>query len=369
MGGKSEGQAVPALLRYLQEKGGHYFPDLGEGDIEVTLLGERRRTNSVLYRCQLAADAARRVVLVKVPSLRGGLVRDARPYLVPEIDPLIKYRAHHAALAAVHAHFKKLADPRFGAVPPLDLIPDQAAFVMGEVAGQTLRKLVDRSSRLRSPFGGGAIRASFENTGAWLRAFHEMPVETHVEVVHPRCSDYVELVREFTDFLGQALKDEPFFRSVSERTQSIARDTLRGALPLCLRFGDFGLTNVLVAADGRVTAIDTLATWYAPIYEDIAYFLTGLKAHRTQIVSLGFGFGADHIAALEAAFLKGYFQKERIPLRELRLYEVLRLLERWSAKLARVRRRSGVGAQLGTALINRSLRRTVSSLIEEIYRL
>lgn len=362
-----EGQTVAALSQHLQEKAGNYFPDLGEGEVGVILLNERRRTNSALYRFRLVGDATR-VVLVKVPSLRGGLLRDARPYLVPEIDPSIKYRVQHAALVALYAHFGDLADPRFGAVRPLDLIPEHAAFVMDEVPGRTLQQLVARSSRLRSPFEWGEIRGSFENTGAWLRAFHEMPVETNAEMIHPKCSDFVQLVEEFTGFLGRSLKDEPFFCSVAEKAKAMARDALQGSLPLGLRFGDFGLTNVLVAADGRVTGIDTLATWYAPIYEDIAYFLTGFKTYRAQILSLGFGFGKDRIAALESAFLKGYFQRDRIPLRELRLYEVLRLLERWSAKLARARNRSGAGARLGAALLNRFLRRTVSSLLQEAYR-
>jgi len=362
-----EVQTVVALSQHLEKNAAHYFPDFDSGHVEVLLLSERRRTNSAIYRFQLSGNAMCRVVLVKVPSLRGGALRDERPYFIPETDPSIKYRVQYAAMVALHARFSGLSDARFGSIRPLDLLPDHAAFVMEEVAGQTLKRLLPGSSRLLSPFRIGKIRDVFDHTGAWLRAFHEMPVETNLPVVRPGCTEYIDLMGELTSFLGQGLDDKLFFRSVAERTLVVARGVLSESLRLGVRFGDFGLTNVLVANDSRITGIDTLAIWRAPIYEDIGYFLTGLKTYSGQVLSLGLGFGSDRMAELEAAFLRGYFQSQPIPLSEIRLYEILRLLERWSAKIVRMRRR-GLGAQIGAPLLNRFMRKTVSSLLEETCR-
>ncbi len=364
-----EQQTEATFTQYLQAQARRYFPDLGEGDVVVTLLSKRRRTNSALYRFALASDTARKGVFVKIPSLRGGALRDERPYFIPETDPSIKYRVQYASMDALFARFGDHADPRFGAIRPLDLLPDHAAFVMEEVAGNTIKQLLPKSNRLRSPIWAGENQDVFENTGAWLRAFHEMPVETSLEVIHPGCTEYIDLIGELTGFLGHGLNDKRFFRSIAEKAEIVARDALKGSLPLGTRFGDFGLTNVLVSPDGRIIGIDTLAIWSAPIYEDIGYFLTGFKTYRAQILSLGLGFGANRIRALESAFLKGYFHTDPIPLREIRLYEILRLLERWSARLVRTRRREGAGAQLATALLNHFMRRTVSSLLEDANKL
>jgi hypothetical protein len=370
MGSIGEGKTVAAFTRHLQVQARHWFGVLGEGVVGVTLSSQRQRTNSAVYRFQITGSAARHVVFVKLPGLRGGDHRDERPYFIPETDPLIKFRVQHAAMVALYGRFGNHTDPRFGAIRPLDILPDHAAFVMEGVVGDTIRQLLPKSSRLRSPFGVGGNRDVFEKTGAWLRAFHEMPMDTKLAVIHPGCTEFVDLMGELTDFLGQALKDERFFRSIAERAEVAALDTLQGSLPLGTRFGDFGLTNVLVSpGDGRITGFDTLAIWSAPIYEDIGYFLTGLKTYRAQVLSLGLGFGANRIAALESAFLKGYFHADPVPLREIRLYEVLRLLERWSAKLVRNRRQEGAGATLGAALLNHFMRKTVSSLLEDACKL
>ncbi|MEE9398187.1 MAG: phosphotransferase [Methylococcales bacterium] len=369
MSNDSETKSIADISEHLKGQAGNYFPELGGSEVMVTLLSERRRTNSALYRFELAGHGVRRNVLVKIPSLRGGVLRDKRPYFLPETDQLIKYRVQYAAMIALHARFGNLTDPRFGAVRPFELLPDYDAFVMEEIAGKTIKQLLRKSNRLQSPLGIGELRGVFENTGAWLREFHALPVDPNTEVIHSNSVDLVDRIEKLTGFLERAINDENFFRPLAERAGEVARNTLKDPLPLGVRFGDFGLTNVLVSTDNRITGIDTQAIWYTPIYEDIGYFLTGLKTYRPQVLSLGLAFGTDRIGMLESAFLEGYFQTDPIPLREIRVYEIARLLERWSAKSVRAHSQQGVGAKFGTAILNHFMRRTILSLLKEASKL
>jgi hypothetical protein len=347
------------LAQQLRQRAADYFPELRSEALEVRLLAERRRTNSAIYRFALVAPGRRRCVFVKVPAMRGGGRGSERPYLVPETDPAQKFRVQYAALRAVHEHFRALGDPRLGAVRPLGLLPGERAFAMEEVEGKPLRELLRRASRLGA-WRAAELEPAFENAGAWLRAFHAMPADPALATVHAHREDLVELVRTVSRFLAKAIDDEPFFDEVVRATALAARAVLPESLPLGPRFGDFGLTNVLVDARNRVTGIDTLACFRAPIHEDIAYFLTGLETYRGRILSLGLGWGA-RVAALERAFLGGYFAGEPVPWPEIRLFEILRLLERWSAKLAR--NRTNAAGRLGVALLDRFSRRRVASLL------
>ena len=332
-------------------------------EVSATLVQGRQRRHSTIYHFELTAGDARRGVFVKLPPA-GDLRRAPRPRATPGVPPGSALALYHAALTATHAHFETLADPRFGAVRALDLITEIDALVMGEAEGEQLWKLLARASRLH-PLTSVELDEAFRNAGAWLREFHGIRPDHGVATVHEGREGFVELLTALTDYLGESLAEKAFFDEVAARTRILAERTLVEPLPLGLHFGDYGLTNVLVTPQAGVTAIDTLANWYTPIYVDIAYFLTGLKTYRKQIATQGFAFGRERLATFEREFLVGYFGQTTVPMREIRLYEVLRLLERWSGRVARNRGRSLPGRKLALFVVNRFLRRTLRDLLRD----
>lgn len=355
---------IARISRLLRERGHRYFDEFDGTEVSATLVQGRQRRHSTIYRFELAAGDARRRVFVKLRPA-DHRARAPRPRATPEVAPGSALALYHAALTATHAHFEKLGDPRLGAVRPLDFVSEIDALVMEEAEGEQLWKLLRDASRLR-PLTSVELGDALRNAGAWLREFHGIHPEHGGTTVHGGRAGFVELLTALTDHLGESLAEKAFFDGVAARARSAAERILVEPVPVGVHFGDYGLTNVLVAPGARVTAIDTLANWYTPIYIDIAYFLTGIKTYRKQIATQGFAFERERVAAFERDFLTGYFGPTAIPTPEIRLYEVLRLLERWSGRVARHSRRRAPRRKLGLAVVNRFLRKTLRDLFREL---
>ena len=345
------------IVGHLQEHGQRYYAEFDGRDIQVRLVRQWRRENSRLYRFQLNDHEYEKFVFVKVPTLRGQLRGNERPYLIPETDPAKKLRFQFEGLRTIDEHLGQLDASRFGTVRILDLIPDKGAFVMEEVRGRPIRQWLNKAHRFRT--APRNLELAMHNAGAWLQAFHAIPASDGIETIHSRREDFIDSIREFAEFLGAKLDDARFARSVIARTTRAAERILPDSLLLGLRFGDFGLTNILVAPSGRVTPIDTMARLRAPIYEDIAWLLTALKAYKVQVATQGLAFSGDRINSLEKAFLAGYFGEEAAPRGPITLYQVLRLLERWSAKAARFEHRANHKERIAARLSNRFFRRKI----------
>lgn len=351
------------IVMHLQQSASRYFSELEGGDVHITLMNQWRRENSRLYRFMLQSNGHRRFAFVKVPSARGQLRGNDRPYLIPETDPTRKFQLHVEGLKTIDRQLGHMDSERFGTVRLLDWIPDSGALVMEEVQGRTLRQWLNEGHRLR-PTSSPILDHALGNAGVWLRAFHSIAVSDGVQTVHERRDDFAAAVVKFATFLESRLNDRSFMRSVVSQTLEAAETVLPDRLPLGLRFGDFGLTNILVASSGKITPIDTMACWRAPIYEDLAWLLTALKAYKLQVATQGLAFSRARIGQLEEAFLAGYFGSDPVPRAEIALYEVMRLLERWAAKAARFDQRKARFGMLGSALTNRFFRRRIRASIE-----
>jgi hypothetical protein len=253
------------------------------------------------------------------------------------IEPSAKFEAQYKAMSKIHEYFTALADPRFGTVRPLDIIPEHRAIIMEEVSASSLQRFVERTSRLKNPLQASRpnnLALAFRNAGAWLGKFHSMPTVQSVKATHNgQRSDFVNTIHKLVDFLIEADPRNVFLQQIAATTVQEATQILPEELPLGLRHGDYGLSNILAGRDGKITVLDTPAICHAPIYEDLAYLLVGLKAKWSQVFSLKLVYDSRHFALYEREFLSGYFGQSPIPYSVIRLYEVQALLVRWSSKI------------------------------------
>jgi hypothetical protein len=366
-------EQAAVFTNHIQKHAVRYYPNFAPDETGVQFVEKLARPSAILYRFKLKGREQARSIIVKVPLFNPHRGRATgmgfeKPLLFPQAEFAESHRLHYTALVAIHDYFTSLGRKEFGAIRVLDYLPESQAVIMEESRDPKLSDLLLKESRLHSPFARHSLHQAFENVGAWLRIFHGMPKQEHVQVRHQHREEYIEAISKLTGFLSNALGDKPFFEKISACLAEKAHEILPESLPIGLGHGDYAMRNILVNPEGRVTVLDTFAKWQTPIYEDIGYFLNGLKMTYPQVFSQGLVFSQSQLMAYEQAFLKGYFREKSVPYPAVRLYEILALLDKWSSVLIWSYKRSSkkmIGSAKAT-LVSLYFKRNTSALMREI---
>lgn len=321
---------VAILERHIRDHALDYFPDLDAQTLSVTLNSVEVRLSSDLLRFRVADSVATHAVLAKIRRFHREQpqIQVARRPVRRIADPEQAYWMEYAAMKAIYEHFSALDDPRFGAVRVLDALPEISALIMIDTNEPDLRPSFVRRNRLAALFQRDKLYDVFRNAGAWLRTFHTMPLDDHVERRHATRDDYACNIDALVTYLVQHVGDRAVLHAVR---RDLDVSVLPGDLPLARGHGDFSLRNILVGENNRVTIIDTLARWELPIYHDIGYFLVRLHTNRVQVYSQGFAYSWRWLARCEEEFLTGYFATERVPTQVIKLYQIQALLNHWAS--------------------------------------
>lgn len=363
------------FMDHIRDHATQYFTGFESTQVKIQFEEKQERMASTLYRFTVADKVQNHGILVKVPNHGGHPVSESggapyyKPRLFPRTEPKDMHRLEYSALRTIYEYFSGLGEKQLGTIRVLDYLPGYQAILEEESRDPGLRELFLKNSRLHLKFRRPELDLPFQNVGRWLRYYHEMCKEDDVKVRHAYRHEYIEAVTKLTAFLTAALAKKTFFQHIASVLEDRALRILPDMLPLGLGHGDFALRNILVGSNARITVIDTFAKWRTPIYEDIGYFLNGLKMPALQVVSQGLAFSSDQLRAYESAFLKGYFGTKAIPYSAIRLYEILALLDKWSSAMAYYHQRSAKFKLLGRArvmLTNGYFKRSTKSLLKEI---
>ncbi len=340
--------ATRAFLAHVEQHAGAYFREFRAVPVTVALVDRRRRRRSYLYVLRLQSADRRAGILIKVsdPVRRfagapddGSFLLQARPYLSTAVDPDQLPVLEHRGLSLVHDHLSSVGDARFGSIRPLDYLPSQRAVIMEYVSEPTLRDVMARGTRLNVMQSADRLAPAFANAGAWLRMYNELPYGETRAVRHGTRDEFIEMIAIFARYLAKASDEEAFFAGITESVKRAAAAALPDEVPLGLSHGDYAARNMFVGDGARITAFDALPRWRAPIYEDLARFIVGMRSVGLQVVTMGLAYEPARLERFEASFVKGYFAADDPPRQSLWLYQVLMLLDKWSALLARSRPR------------------------------
>ena len=324
---------------HIRENAAQYFADFESAQIDVQFKEKQERTASIIYQFTVGDKEQSHAILVKVPYYRELPASERgdsyyKPRLFPMTAPRDMHRLEYIALRTIYEYFSSLDEEYLGTIRVLDYMPEYHAILVEASRDPNLRQLFVETSRLRFPFTSHELNLAFQNTGRWLRFYHKMSKEDNVQTRHAYRHEYLEAVAKLTDYLATATGDNSFFQIIASTLEDGAHKILPELLPLGLGHGDFAMRNILVGPNARITVIDTFAKWRTPIYEDIGYFLNGFKMSGPQVISHGLAFSSRQLLTYEQAFLEGYFEQSTIPYPEIRLYEILALLDKWSSVIA-----------------------------------
>lgn len=331
---------------HIEQHARAYFPELTADSVTVKLRTKQERPFAVLYRYDVKAETQSYSIIVKVPvrDLPRDTVKKSdyeKPLLFQQANSQEMHLLQYTALTFIYQYFSQLNDENLGAIHVLDYLPEYHAVVMEESFDPRLQKLFLNENRFQSRFTDQDLNSAFRNAGKWLQKYHTMPKEQGVQFRHQTRGDYIEGIVTLTDFLANAWGDEAFFKHIASNIVRKCEEILPESLPLGLGHGDYALRNILVGRNARVTVLDTFSKWRVPIYEDIGYFLNNFKTTYPQVASQGLLYSSNQMYSYEHAFLTGYFGTGYIPYLNIRLYEMLALLDKWSSLMNHYHKRSG----------------------------
>jgi hypothetical protein len=210
----------------------------------------------------------------------------------------------------------------------------------------TLRAAVLATSRLRPGRRARLGDTPWENAGAWLRRFHEQPSPLDLPARLGTPDDVGDCYRRYAEFIGARIGRRSVLDELGASGPQIAKAALPADLPLRTGHGDFVATNLFTTASGRITGFDPLPLWRLPVYLDLATIVVGLRVLPVQAATQGLAFPREQLDAYEAALWRGYFGADPVPLPALQAFQLLVLLDRWSARVGLRSRRSGPRRQL-----------------------
>lgn len=344
-------EQLSAILAEVWPRLGEWYPGRAAGpDVRVVVQVDDRRSINRVIRLVVTREGAGVVSLIvktENPDPEAPIASDERPRLMPITDSAIRQTLEFEALRLLERRLEEVGDERLRAIRPLAVLEGSGALVMEAFAGRPLARLL-LGGTLQRRAGPRRPAALADAAGAWLRVLHDTPAGDAAPVRQGSPDELVACFTKFGEFLAAAVPSRDFRRTIDIARAAAADISL---LPVAMSHGDFAPRNILVDGQGRIAVIDLLARWQAPRYEDLAAFLLAMRTSRVNATTSGLLFGRA-IDRLEPAFLAGYFGSDPVPLREIRLFELLLLLDKWAARLAR-RAKGADGGGLRARLIDR----------------
>lgn len=323
--------SADSVRQLAAERAAAWFPDLPTGpvDVRVRVMSERPRCRLFAVGLAAADDVRRVVVKARDPRPDSAGPLDRPGFVDDRVDAEQQVATEFAGLRLIEEIFGP-ADPRFGVVRGLDLVPGAATVVLEHVAAPTLRqvllghhRLALSDRRLR-----GTDPACWSNAGAWLAGFHAAGASSAARERGAVRADLLGRFSSYAEYLGERVGARAAL--VADRARDLAADTLPEQLPTVLSHGDYTPRNVFVEPSGRVRVFDPMPRWRAPWLEDVCRFLVNVRLGGLQVHSHGAAFRPGLLDDVERRFLTGYLGGQRRPA-ELTAFWVLVLLDKWAA--------------------------------------
>jgi len=330
-----------------------------DGPVSLELDRVWRKRFSIVHRYSVSTPDGVDQFYVKSPIERDDRSGPKWPRVISTHSPGSPARQQAAALSDLAAAVDRHHDPLLRAVSILEGSDDDL-LVMTPAHGRPLRELALDHVRWRRAADRCNLDDIMRRVGTLLRLFHDGVVRLDSPVALADRADVVDGVDRLAAHLVDVSRSSAV-TTLRDRLIDQIESQLPPRLAVATRFGDFGLTNLLVDSDGAVTAIDTLGALRAPPLHDATYFVTALVAIRPQLSTRGLAIPSATMDGWLESFWSGYLEHRPRPEGAAATWSAVRLLERWAAKSTRSR---PLAARfLGDLVVDRGMERLVADMV------
>ncbi|MFW2334149.1 phosphotransferase [Ilumatobacter sp.] len=327
-------------LELVARRGPSWFGDLADGRVTAELLSSSERAGIGVQMVELRGRDTCHQIVVKRYHSRRSIPLVQRPRLGDPDDARVKPECEFAALVELD-HALRPAATGVAAVRPLEFLDEYQAIVMERYPGTDARPYLRR----QTDHGLDVLGSG----GAALAIAHRvLERPDRIRLASPGEID--GSFRSFCEHL-MPLVDARLIDH-TRRWWSSAMPDDAPALGAC--HGDCAPRNLLVDADANAAWIDGLFRWRAPVYQDIAVFVTSARV-RARLTP---GSRRNRFAAWRTeAFVDGYRRHVDVQPEWLTRFEVLVLLDRLASLVEH-------GSSVRQRLVRRAVEAELAALVE-----
>ncbi len=214
-----------------------------------------------------------------------------------------------------------------GAIRPLSFMQKYFALLMEEYPSQTLYELMETHRSGKIGWEGSQLQDAARKTGRWLYYFHHSINTTFEKPYTSR--DLLEEARPFAEKIETSsrgrVRARPILEAFAGRLQNLQIDHVK--FSQCHL--DMTTNNVLYSDEGKVCVID-IKNRPAPVYTDLGAILTYPETSKPQIFSAGTHYPESLLWKYRAEITAGYMDRHADDEVLVRIYSVLKVLDKWS---------------------------------------
>ena len=336
-----------------------WFGQSGQAVVTQHVIDDRPK--SILISVGVEVAGKSKELLIKSPKVVTFDPRCNDRLLQPVSGPLAKSKLEYEALTAIARHFDALEDPRFGWIQVYAHLHHPPSTIVEWISVPTFNKLLRRPGLAISGYDTLTV---FRNLGGWLAEYHGISMPK-LEVRDAEAFQVIEGMLKLVDIILKSNTWPRLPAGVADVIRQRATNLLPTKLPLGLVHGDFAPRNVFIGAGSRVTVIDSLGRYRAPIYEDLAYLLVELLSGATRLRHRGLPISTAELASMRAELLSGYgIADDAI----LRIFELRALLDKWRSLAQRSRSSNlrGRAVRMADTLRRFIVARRVNEIIRQL---
>ena len=150
--------------------------------------------------------------------------------------------------------------------------------------------------------------------------------------------------RAYQEFLAAEVGASAF-AGLGDRGAELAAAVLPDFIPTAAGHGDYAPRNMFLDNGGRLTVFDPLPRFAVPAQDDLCRFLVGVRLLGLQLHTHGVAYSAADLERRESAVIAGYYADRPVPAAELRCYQAMIMLDKWSALVQPAGRRLSTRVQ------------------------
>jgi len=189
----------------------------------------------------------------------------------------------------------------FDSVEPLDYFPEEAAFVMAEMQGTRLDKLLISAMRTISNRDNSLLYKTMNDAGAWLKTFQDrMPSAANPSLNYSTFENRVNQYIEKIAILDPNLISKEFSCKLLNRTRSLLNDFDANDFLCVTKHNDFAPWNLMLGQSG-IIGFDYADCEFDSKYYDLYHFTRALNTFKFKLIKKD-----NVIDECKQYFLNGY---------------------------------------------------------------